>query len=97
LIWFIFQGPDVSIADENLLFFKALDWLCTYLACWTRTDAQIDTFTFHQLLHYKRNLLKDEVALLESAKRIVLEFIQFLLKIFQQSVAIPVGKEFQVK
>jgi hypothetical protein len=100
LISFIFQGSDVIIAEKYPSSFNALKWLAQTDFNWTSSlqdFAQTDAFTFHQLLHHKRNLLKDEEELLKSAKFIVVRYIAFLLIQVQHFLKIPVLDEWKVK
>jgi hypothetical protein len=72
-----------------------LHWLGSKTIYFRLIDPQTETFTFHQLLHHKRNLLKDEKQLLKSAKRIVVNFITSLEITIEQKF--PVGEKLQVK
>ena len=58
---------------------------------------QMETFSFHQLLHHKKDLLEDQTQLLKSAKQIVVSFITILKGMVENIFDIPIEKEFQVK
>jgi hypothetical protein len=95
LISFIFQQGDISEAGSYPSFFNALHWLGSKTTYFYWFAPHTDTFTFHQLLHHKRSLLKDEKQLLKSAKQIVINFITSLeITIIKK---LPVGEKLQVK
>jgi hypothetical protein len=95
LISFIFQDGDKKAKTHPSLF-NALKWLASKTIYFRLTDPQTETFTFHQLLHHKRNLLKDEKELLKSAKRIVVNFITSLKITVEQYSTTAVKNEVQV-
>jgi hypothetical protein len=60
------------------------------------TDPQTEAFAFHQLLHHKTTLLKDETELLMSSKQIVEHLITLMVTIASEGFDIPVEKKFEV-
>jgi hypothetical protein len=95
LISFIFQDGDKK-AETHPSFFNALKWLGSKTIYFRFIDPQTESFAFHQLLHHKRNLLKDEKELRESAKRIVINFLNSLKITIEQDWGITIEKEYQV-
>jgi hypothetical protein len=60
-------------------------------------DPQTEAFAFHQLLHYKTNVLKDESELLNSAKQIAVRFISNLIAIIKELLGLTIETKLQVK
>jgi hypothetical protein len=96
-ISFIFQQGDLSEAGNYPSFFNALQWFGSKTNYFRLIDPRTEIFTLHQILHHKRNLLKDEKELLKSAKQIVINFANSLKITTEKESAIPVGEEFLVK
>ncbi len=89
------RNDDTAELFPSLLF--ATTCFSSYSNLFQLPDPQTEAFAFHQLLHHKMNLLKDESELLNSAKQIAVRFISNLITILKELLDLTIETKLQVK